>query len=532
MKIKQQNKITALYCRLSRDDEFNGDSMSIQTQKTMLLQYAKEMGIFRFEYYIDDGFTGTNFNRPDFQRMLADIEDSKIDTVIVKDLSRLGREYLQTGYYTEVYFPENDVRFIAINDNVDTENGENEFAPFKNIINEWYAKDCSRKVRSALKTKARNGEYTGSRPAYGYKKSPDDIHKLVPDENAEVVKTMFDMALKGVSVFEISQYLKRQHIPTPRAYSDRLKNPSMVDASKYPYEWSKTSVYQILSNPIYTGNLVASRFKVKSFKNKKVVTTPKNEWIVVENTHEALVSQSDFDLTQQRISVKQHRKPLNKDNIFRGLLFCGECNNRMVWSKSNRKHSIGNYGCNLYKRFGGSECSYHYITIEDLKEIVLQSIQKNASLASEDFDKYVEHLVEVTTNANISDRLVYTRENEKNLKRIDELDTLLQKLYEDNVFGKITDERYSALSKSMENEQKQLKDRCIELSTYLQRSNRETEKNSQFANLICKYTDITELTSELLNTLIEKIVIHEYLDAENGEKTKKVEIYYRFVGKI
>ena len=529
MNIRQQ-KVTALYCRLSRDDEFAGDSMSIQTQKTMLAQYAKSNNIFDYEYYIDDGYSGTNYNRPDFMRMLDDIENGKIGTVIVKDLSRLGREYLQTGYYTEIYFPNKEIRFIAINDNVDSSKGENDFAPFKNIINEWYARDSSQKVRSALRAKAKNGEYTGSRPAFGYKKSPEDIHKLIPDENAETVKLMFRMALEGVRCFDIAQHLKKLKIPTPRATTDRILLNKSIDAAKRPYDWSKTSVYQILSNPIYTGKLVMCRTKVKSFKNKKLVPTSPDEWITVNNTHEALVTEEDFETVQQRISIKQPKAPLNPDNIFRGLLKCGECGTNMVWSKSIKRSSIGNYTCNLYKRYGGDECSYHYVTIEQLKELVLKSIKTNAAFAAANKEKYIEYLMEISSKSNDVNISAHNKEIEKCSNRISELDKLLQKLYEDNVFGKISDERYSALSQSMETEQKQLKDKLSELSKQVQTLSLNKSSCEKYANLIKDYANITELTSELLHTLIEKIIIHEYI--ENGEKSKQIDIFYRFIGKI
>ena len=529
MSIRQQ-KATALYCRLSRDDEFAGDSMSIQTQKTMLAQYAKSNNIFDYEYYIDDGYSGTNYNRPDFMRMLEDIENGKIGTVVVKDLSRLGREYLQTGYYTEIYFPNKDIRFIAINDNVDSNKGENDFAPFKNIINEWYARDSSQKVRSALRAKAKNGEYTGSRPAFGYKKSPEDIHKLIPDENAETVKLMFRMALEGVRCFDIAQHLKKKHIPTPRAASDRLVRNKSVDAAKRPCDWSKNSVYQILTNPIYTGKLVMCRTKVKSFKNKKLVPTSPDEWITVENTHEALVSEEDYETVQQRISIRQPKAALNADNIFRGLLKCGECGTNMVWCKSKNRVSIGYYSCNLYKRYGGNECTYHYVTIEQLKELVLKSIKTNAAFAAANEEKYIDYLLEVSAQSNNVSISACNKEIDKCNNRISELDRLLQKLYEDNVFGKITDERYSALSQSMESEQKQLKARLSELSTEVQSLSVKRSSCEKYTKLIKNYADITELTSELLHTLIEKIVVHEYV--ENGEKTKEISVFYRFVGKI
>ena len=396
-KVKQQIRITALYCRLSRDDEFSGDSVSIQTQKAMLSQYAREQGFSNCEFFVDDGYSGTNYNRPDFQRMLGFVEDGKVAIVCVKDLSRLGRDYLQTGYYTEVIFPEHDTRFIAINDNVDTAKGDNEFAPFKNIINEWYAKDCSRKVRSAFRTKALNGEYTGGYPAYGYRKDPEDRHHLIPDEHAPIVQRMFQMALEGETCFHIAKALETEQIPTPRAFlMDAYGKYRANERVKHPYAWGKTTVRQILSNPIYLGHLVSQRYQTKSFKDKRIVPRPEDEWITVENTHEPLVDQSTFDTVQERIKIKQPATWENSNNIFRGLLICGGCNTRMVFSARKGRKSKGHFCCNKHRRYGGTECSNHYITLEQITELLLGDICTHASLASADKDKYAEYLMHLS----------------------------------------------------------------------------------------------------------------------------------------
>lgn len=291
-KLKQQVRITALYCRLSRDDEFSGDSMSIQTQKAMLERYAVDQGFANCSFFVDDGYSGTNYNRPDFQRLLALVEEGKVGTIIVKDLSRLGRDYLQTGYYRDVVFPEHDTRFIAINDNVDTATGDNEFAPFKDIINEWYAKDCSRKVRSAYRTKALNGEYTAPYAPFGYQKDPADKHHLIPDERAPIVKRMFQMALEGKTCFAIAKTLEDEQIPTPRAYvMQETGKYATGERERHPYAWSKITVNHVLSNPIYLGKMVSQKNQTKSFKDKRIVARPEEEWIVVEGTHQALIDQ-------------------------------------------------------------------------------------------------------------------------------------------------------------------------------------------------------------------------------------------------
>lgn len=530
--IKQQDKITALYCRLSRDDEFGGDSVSIQTQKTMLKQYAKEQGFKNCLYFVDDGYSGTNYDRPDFIRMIQLVEENKIGIIIVKDLSRLGREYLKTGYYTEVVFNEHNVRFIAINDNVDSANGDNEFAPFKNIINEWYAKDCSRKVKSAFRTKALNGEYTGGYPAYGYCKSSENKHKLIPDNHAPIVKRMFQMALEGKSCYSIAKILETEQIPTPRAYlMDEYGKYVANDRVKHPYAWHKTTVYNILSNPIYLGKLVSLRYKTKSFKDKRIVPRAEEEWITVENTHKALIDEETFNTVQERIKVKQSPTWENSDNMFRGLLICGGCNTRMVFSRRKGRKSLGNFCCNKHRRYGGNECSAHYITLEQIKELLLEDIRRHSSLASEHKDKYIEYLTNISEKELNGEKSSYRKETESCKKRLSELDTLIQRLYEDNVFGRISDERFSTLSEHYEAETENLKLRYNELQNLLSNHEKKTRNAKDFASLIEKYVDITELTDELLHTLIDKIVVHEK-EYINGEIIMRIDIYYRFIGKI
>ncbi len=497
----QQNRTTALYCRLSRDDDFGGDSVSIQTQKTMLVQYARDNGFTVTEFYVDDGYSGTNFDRPDFCRMIDDIERGKIGSVIVKDLSRLGREYLKTGYYTEIFFPEHDVRFIAVNDNVDSDHGENEFAPFKNIINEWYAKDCSWKIKSALHLKARNGEFLGGYPAYGYKRSDDDRHRLVPDENAPIVKQIFELLLEGKSCYEVAKYLEQDIILTPRAFLTEKYGVYKNSASaKHPYAWEDRSVYSIATNPVYVGDLVNGRRKCKSFKSKKVCKTSDDDWIVVRDNHEPLISRDDFEAVGQRIAVKQHRKVENPDNIFRGLMLCGECGRKMVFSKSGKS---GRYSCAIYKRYGKSECSRHSITLKQIKQIVLMSVQRNAELSA------------------------MKKGAEKLTARKLALAKIFQSLYEDKALGKLSEEVYSELSGNVERERTEIQERLRQISEQLGKSRQLTENAEKFAELIRRYTDITELSEELVHLLIEKIVVHE-----RDCVTNTMRVYYRFIGKV
>ena len=495
-KIKQQDRITALYCRLSRDDEYSGDSASIQTQKSILLRYAQDNGFLNCEYFVDDGFSGTNFNRPDFQRMISLVEQGKIGTVIVKDLSRLGRNYLMTGNYTEVIFPEYKVRFIAINDGVDSACGDNEFAPFKNIINEWYAKDCSRKVKSAFKAKALNGEYTGGYPAYGYRKDPEDRHHLVPDDHAPIVRRMFRMALEGVSCFHIAKALEEDEVPTPRAYlMDEFGKYKANERVKHPYAWAKGTVYRILSNPIYLGKLVSLRYQTRSFKDKRIIPRPEEDWITVDNTHEAIVDQATFDTVQKRISIKQPATWENSDNKFRGLVFCAGCNTRMVFSSRTGRKSKGHFCCNKHRRYGGKECSAHYITLEQLEAILL------------------------------------TKEMDTLRRRQEELNVILTQLYEDHALHRLPDDRYVDMSSKYSAEYCDIKTKISQLESSQSEYTDKAKNAADFARLVGQYTDIQTLSEKLLHTLVDRIAIHEK-EEQDAEIIMKIDIYYRFIGNI
>ena len=529
-KVKQQMRITALYCRLSRDDELSGDSMSIQTQKTMLTQYAKEHGFTNCQFFVDDGYSGTNFDRPDFQRMLALVEEDKVAVVCVKDLSRLGRNYLQTGLYTEVVFPEHDTRFIAINDNVDSDDGDNEFAPFRNILNEWYAKDCSKKVRSAYRAKAIKGDFTGPVAPYGYSKDPANKYHLIPNECAPVIQRMFQMALEGNSGCVIASTLHRDKILTPQAYAMIHEGMYSTDERKNnPYAWTSSTVKALLRNPVYLGKIVSQRSTTRSYKDKRRLEKPETEWITVENTHEPLVDQATFDTVQKRISVKRRDKIINPRNIFRGLLRCGDCGLSMAFSSTTG--TTGRYSCAKYRRYGCNECSPHAINLSDLYDVVLDDIRRHAALAAADRDRYVEYLMSLSQRGWDGERASWAREAERCQKRLNELDTIQRKLYEDNVFGRIPDERYAALSASYEEEAKKTKDRYVELQGRIDSYGKYSHSSVEFADLVAGYTDIQELTEELLNMLVDRIVVHEK-EIVDGKVFMRVDIYYRFIGAI
>lgn len=527
-KKQQYNKITALYCRLSRDDDFDGDSMSIQNQKNMLKRYADENGHTHCVYFVDDGVSGTTFERKGFQAMIAEIENGNVGTVIVKDLSRLGREYLQTGYYTEIFFPKYDVRFIAVNDNVDSSNGDNEFAPFKNIINEWYARDVSRKVRSSFKTKALNGEFFGTTPPYGYMKSPADKHKLVPDENAPIVQRMFRMALEGANCSTIARTFKTEKIPIPGAYIRDMNGVLHKTNVRYPYDWNQSTIRFILSNEVYIGTVVNNITTTKSFKDKTRVKVAEDEKIKVENMHEPLVDRETFYTVQQRIAVK---KPFvnNPDSIFRGLLKCGECGGNLVFCKACGRRKSHFYRCGKYAKH--RDCSPHTVNLDALTDIVLHDINTHINFVKKDKEKYAIQLME-RFNSRFDDN---AQSSEKNLQRIEnriiELNLLIQNIYEDKTFGRITDAIYTAMYSNMSNELLSLQKEKEQIENKANQHSACEKSINDFVSLIEQYAPVKKLDAILLNNLVEKIVIHERQRID-GETIMKIEIYYRFVGKI
>lgn len=542
----QQNKTTALYCRLSRDDELQGDSASIQTQKSMLMQYAKQNNFYDTAYYVDDGYSGTTFERPDFQRLLDDITDGKIGTIITKDLSRLGRDYLKTGFYTECYFPENNVRYIAVNDNMDTANGDNEFAPFKNIMNEWYARDISKRLRSAYRTKALKGEFTGAYAPFGYKKDPNDKHKLIVDEEtAPTVKRIFELAASGVSPFRISTILKHEKVLKPRAWLMEKEGKYHSERNvKYPYDWGSQSLTQIIRNQAYLGHMACNKATTKSFKSKKLIKLPESEWIIVKNTHEAIVDEHTFALANKTVGVKRKAlKSTGEPQIFLGLLRCADCGKALSFQKRNdRRPSLGSYACNTFRRYGKSYCSMHYISLESLCEIVITDIRKHAKAASLEPDKLLARMAETSDIRNRKEVALTEKEILKAEKRIAELSGIFKRLYEDNVSGRLNDERFSELLRDYEAEQSKLKADVAAFKKKLKTFADRKDNTERFMDIVRKYSDITELDTALLNELIDKIVVHEaqypadkpYKGYRENRKfrTQQIDIYYNFVGTI
>ena len=530
---QQQKNRTAVYCRLSVDDG-DGESMSIGNQREMLTRYCKENDLIIVDIYIDDGYSGTNFDRPDFKRMINDIENGMIDVVVTKDLSRLGREYLKTGTYIEIFFPAHNVRYIAVNDSVDTATGTNEFIGIRNIINEIYAKDISKKIRSARTTLAKQGKYTASFAPYGYKKHPDDKHKLIPDENtAPVVKRMYQLTAEGKTPSEIADIFTAEKILIPRAYTAETYGAFKTSYdTRYPYDWLPGTIVNILRSKLYIGTLVNHKRTSVSFKNKKLVDIPKNEWIEVENTHEPLVDRETWDIVQKIVAVKKRPAKDGERQMFAGLVRCPDCGRALTFSKnSNNTNFAGSFACNYARNKGKKYCSWHYISYTALYQLVLADVQKHTTLLKADREKFLKMLSE-HMNAQSQKQLTSLKKEQGKLQiRLDELQKITRSLYEDKALGKISDEDYSRFSAEFSDERKKSEERLNEIAIVFANEKANLENTDKFLAIIEKYVNVTELNKKLLNELIERIEVHE-AEKVDGKRVQQIDVYYRFVGNL
>lgn len=528
---------TALYLRLSRDDELQGESGSIRTQRMMLREYAHEHGLNVVDEYIDDGWSGTNFDRPEFQRMIDDIEDGRINCVVTKDLSRLGRNYILTGQYTELYFPSKGVRYIAINDNVDTLNGDNELAPFLNILNEMHARQTSKKVKAAFRTRFANGAHYGAYAPLGYRKDPEQTgHLLIDPDTKWIIEKIFELALHGAGAAKITRILMEEKVSTP-AWVNFQRNGTFAhvfegaDESKR-YQWTISQVKSILKDENYIGNSVHNRQSTVSFKNKKVVRKPESEWFRVENTHEAIITKEMFLQVQEQIVGRRRVCKNGQTQIFAGLIKCADCGWTLSYAQNRQnKTPYGYYHCNKNGQ-GLGQCSMHYIRYDVLYGYVLSRLQYWSEQVHRDDEKLLQQLL----NAGNKERSAAKRQRAVELKRATkrkaEVDGLFTKLYEDWSLGKITEYNFTMLSERFQTEQRELETKIRELQEALSSMEQTESDAGKWLELIKQYSNPTELTTELLNTLIEKIVVHEALKSPDGYRKQKVDIYYRFIGKI
>ncbi|MFI3325211.1 MAG: recombinase family protein [Clostridia bacterium] len=526
-------KYTILYARLSQEDESFGESNSIQNQKMLLQKYAEEHGFENIVIKSDDGYSGTTFIRPAWIEIMNLIEINQVSTLIVKDMSRLGREYLQVGKLMEIDFPTYGVRFIAINDGVDSAKGDNEFTPFKNIINEWYAKDCSKKIKAVIKSKAERGERVSGRAPYGYMNNPD-IKKIVPNpDTADNVKLIFKLCMDGCGPKIIANKLEEMQILTPSNYYYSITNVKLTNIDiEHPYHWSSKTVAQVLDNEVYIGNTINLKYTTLSYKNKKHIVKPEDEWVKFENTHEPLVSKDTWEICQ---NVRKNRKRPAKGelipNMFSGMVFCNDCKKPLSFTRENK---TGNcyFVCATNRKYGSKECTPHRISEKHLKTMLLDEIKRVTHFARQDEEKFVKFIID-KSNAETKKELSKLHKQVSKLeKRDNELLVLFKKTYEDNVLGKISDEQFQMLSTCYNQEQKEIKTSLPDLKEQIVKLENTMQDTEKFISKAKKYTNINELTSEILRTFIDKIIVEERPEKSKRNAVQDVWIYYRDIGLV
>ena len=530
-----QNLITALYPRLSHEDELQGESNSISNQKRILETYAKQNGFTNLCWYTDDGYSGANFQRPGFQAMLADIEAGKVGTVIVKDMSRLGRNYLQVGMYTEMIFPQKNVRFIAINDGVDSAQGENDFAPLRNIFNEWLVRDTSKKIKAVKRSKGMSGKPITSKPVYGYLMDEDE-NFIIDEEAAPVVRQIYSLCLAGNGPTKIARMLTEQQIPTPGTLEYRRTGSTRRYHPGYECKWATNTVVHLLENREYTGCLVNFKTEKPSYKLKHSIENPPEKQAVFENHHEPIIDRETWERVQEL--RKQRKRPNRYDEVgmFSGILFCADCGSVMYqqrYQTDKRKQDC--YICGSYKK-RTADCTAHFIRTDLLTAGVLSNLRKVTSYAAKHEARFMKLLIEQNEDGDRRRNAAKKKELETAEKRISELSAIFKRLYEDSVTGRISDERFTELSADYEAEQKELKERVARLREELSKAQEATENAEKFMNVVRRHTTIEELTPTLLREFVEKIVVHESvaLDGKRRGKLRRqeIEIYYSFVGKV
>ena len=532
---------TALYLRLSKDDGTMSESSSIQKQKEMLTRYCRENGFAISQIYVDDGWSGTNTNRPSFQRMLSDIEDGKINCVITKDLSRLGRNYLETGSFTEIYFPEHNVRYIAVTDGVDTAKGSTmDITPFKNLLNDMYAQDISKKIKSSLLTRQKQGKFIGTKAPYGYVKDPNDKNHLVIDERyAPTVRRIYNMAENGFGIEQIAKKLSAEKILRPGAVAaETHANFEKYANDGKEFEWSVAMVRNILRNPTYKGAVVGQKKPTISLKSKKRKGVATAETFIVEGMHEAIIEPERWELIQRLITSRKkcdRGDKLKYDNIFSGLVKCADCGYALIPYRSGRTQKPDarenyDYYCRIHRE-DARNCSKHRIAAIDLYNAVLSDIQRIAGQAIRSDEKMISSIAARLGKAEKDNVRQAEREIKKARKRLAELDTMFVKTYEEHARGEISDRNYNTLVTAYEKEQGELEAAVGEYETTISTNRTNNENAANFVELIKRYADIDELTQALLNTLIDRIEVHEPEEI-NGEYSQKLDIYYKFIGII
>jgi len=531
---RKSRDVTAfLYERLSRDDNLEGESYSIGNQKKLLTKVAKEKGYTNLVHFLDDGISGVTMDRPGFNDMMEQLAAGKAAAVFVKDLSRLGRNYIEVGRLTEEFFPEHDIRLVAVSDNIDTAEGENELAPIRNLFNEWYARDISKKRRISNKIKGNAGEPMGP-PPYGYKKDPDDPKRWIVDEEAaQVVRRVFRMTLDGYGTEQIATIFSEEKILTPIAYW-REKGVNRPGKSKLrgPYMWNSSTITHILSLQEYCGDILNFKTYSKSYKNKKRLANDRENWVIFQDVHEPIIERAVFEQVQQkRGKIRKRRTHEGERNMFSGLLVCADCGHNLHFHFNQGNPDIKYFNCSNYKGNRGTCTSTHYVRVDFLEQVVLGEIRRLTKFASQFEDEFVKAVIGHSQQAEATDRKLKEKELKALQARDEELDGLFERIYEDNVSGKLSDDRFARMSRRYEEEQKELAEKIKALRAEIDRQNSQSMTTDMFISLVRKYTRARKLTPRMLNELIEKI---EVFNAEkvDGVWEQRLRIHYNCVGAI
>ena len=531
---KKSRDVTAfLYERLSRDDNLEGESYSIGNQKKLLAKVAKEKGYTNLVHFLDDGISGVTMDRPGFVEMIRQLEQGKAAAVFVKDLSRLGRNYIEVGRLTEEFFPDHDIRLVAVSDNIDTAEGENELAPIRNLFNEWYARDISKKRRISNKIKGNAGEPMGQ-PPYGYIKDPNDPkHWIVDDEAAQVVRRVYSMTLEGFGTEQIAAQLEKDDVLTPRAYwlTKGIKRPGK-GKQQPPTKWNSSTITKILSLQEYCGDILNFKTYSKSYKNKKRIDNDRENWVVFQDVHEAIIERAVYEQVQQkRGKIRKRRTNNGEHNMFSGLLVCADCGSNLHFHFNQGNPEIKYFNCSNYKGNRGTCTSTHYVRVDFLEEVVLGEIRRLTKFASLYEDEFVKAVIGHSQQAEQTGRKLKEKELKTLLARDDELDGLFERIYEDNVSGKLSNDRFAKMSRRYEDEQKELAEKIKKLRSEIEKQSSRSMTTDMFIGLVRKYTRARKLTPRMLNELVEKI---EVFNAEkiDGVWEQRLRIHYNCVGTI
>ena len=531
---KKSRDVTAfLYERLSRDDNLEGESYSIGNQKKLLAKVAKEKGYTNLVHFLDDGISGVTMDRPGFVEMICQLEQGKAAAVFVKDLSRLGRNYIEVGRLTEEFFPNHDIRLVAVSDNIDTAEGENELAPIRNLFNEWYARDISKKRRISNKIKGNAGEPMGQ-PPYGYIKDPNDPkHWIVDDEAAQVVRRVYSVTLEGFGTEQIATQLEKDGVLTPRAYwlTKGIKRPGK-GKQQPPTKWNSSTITKILSLQEYCGDILNFKTYSKSYKNKKRIDNDRENWVVFQDVHEAIIERAVYEQVQQkRGKIRKRRTNNGEHNMFSGLLVCADCGSNLHFHFNQGNPEIKYFNCSNYKGNRGTCISTHYVRVDFLEEVVLGEIRRLTKFASLYEDEFVKAVIGHSQQAEQTDRKLKEKELQTLLARDEEVDGLFERIYEDNVSGKLSDDRFAKMSRRYEDEQKELSEKIKKLRSEIEKQSSRSMTTDMFIGLVRKYTRARKLTPRMLNELVEKI---EVFNAEkiDGVWEQRLRIHYNCVGTI